>query len=108
MTVSEVYRPRFVLRTIHNGHIRLFGRIWAPHRDPCPERFNGLRAAFGCYWGPVNQQVGRGRYDKYGLMDAISLWGSEQAYRGEDDWPGPFCEDGHFKWEWWKPVGDYV
>lgn len=106
MTVSEMYRPRFVLRTIRHGHIRLFGRTWAPSREPCPERFNGLRGAFACYWGPRNGRTGRNTYDEYGLMDGIALWGSEKAYRGGDDWPGPFVEDNIFKWEWWKPVDE--
>lgn len=94
-------RPRFALRTIRNGRVRIYGKDWAPAREPCPERFEGMRAAFGLYWG----EPGWHRYDERGLMDGISLWGSEKAYRDpEADWPGPFCEDGVFKWEWWKPV----
>lgn len=100
-------RTRFAVRTIRNGRVKILGSEWEPSREPCPERFEGMRAAFGLYWGPPNWTHGNGvaqRYDERGLMNGVSLWGSETAFRGEDDWPGPFCEDGTFKWEWWRRV----
>lgn len=95
-------RPHFAVRTIRNGRVRILGHTWEPSRIPCPPRFDGLRAAFGLYWGPESWQ----NYDERGLMDGVSLWGSEKAYTStaEADWPGPFCEEGYFKWEWWHRV----
>lgn len=104
MTPNTPRRPRFAVRTIRNGKVRILGYEWEPFREPCPERFEGMRAAFGLYWGQPDWGHGTTRYDERGLMNGVSLWGSEAAFRGEDDWPGPFCEDGVFRWEWWQQV----
>ncbi len=57
-------------------------------------------AAFGLYY------IGKRWDDSF-----VALWGSEEQYRAKTDeesnalWPGPFCEDGFFKWEWWHKEG---
>lgn len=73
---------------------------YEPAGEPVRERHEGMRAAFALYWGPPDGQ----QYDERGLMYSVALWGSEAAYLNpeDDDWPGPFCEDGRFKWEWWR------
>ena len=98
-------RQHFAVRTIRNGRVRILGHEYEPSRESA-ERFNGMRAAFGLYWGPAGYDC----YDERGLLDAVSLWGSEEQYQAKTDeeserlWPGPFCEDGYFKWEWWRRV----
>lgn len=89
---------RFHVRTIlPDGTIRLDHRLWQC-RTPAAQ-FAGQRAAFGCYYQP-------GERRPY----LLSLWGSEAMYRcnnpgGADFdalWPGPFCDNGVFRWEWWE------
>lgn len=93
---------RFCIRTIRDGKVLIKGRYYAPDLDA--SRFNGIRAAFGLYW------TGQEWND-----DSVSLWGSEDYYNWSktehseaeppgDLWPGPFCENGLFKWEWWNRV----
>ena len=104
--------PHFAIRTIREGRVKILGHFYEP-RGESAERFNGQRAAFGLYWGAP----GYANYDERGLMDSCCLWGSEAMYRaaGVDDDSddseynrlydlNPFCEDGFFKWEWWKRV----
>lgn len=89
----------FVIRTIHNGCVCIFGRDYRPdeqHRR-YDGRLDGQRFAFGLYDG---------------RPDLISLWGTERAFRSDDentDWPGPACVDGYFPWVFWstdpRPVG---
>jgi ssDNA-binding Zn-finger/Zn-ribbon topoisomerase 1 len=95
----------YEIRTIRNGRVRIFGREYQPDQDAT--RFDGMRAAFGLYYGPP----GFGPYDATGLdRTTVTLWGSEAQYNAvtQEDyvalWPGPFCEDGVFKWEWWHAV----
>lgn len=38
-------QPRFVLRTIQDGTVKIFGDTYRPDLDA--SRFNGMRAAFG-------------------------------------------------------------
>lgn len=90
-------RPRFVVRVIRGcgefGRVRIGGRRY---RCRGAARFHGMKAAFGLYY------IG----DR--LEPVCCLWGSEEQFRASDQpaayeslWPGPFCEDGKFKWEWW-------
>ena len=91
-------RRRFAIRTIRpDGTVEINGRVFESAQEPVPTRLRGKRAAFGLYY------VGD-RWD-----DAhVSLWGDEESFRATDEetstrlWPGPFCEDGVFKWEWWS------
>jgi hypothetical protein len=88
---------RFAIRTIRrDGSVLIYGRTFKPMLDA--SKFAGMRAAFGLYLDHWT-----GKHDGR----AVSLWGTERAYRSKDesiDWPGPFCEDGKFKWEWWECV----
>lgn len=99
--------PRFVVRTIREGKVRILGHDYVPIGLPTLPEHEGQRAAFALYWGPPNFE----RYDARGLMASVSLWGSEAAFNYQDGpltpdlWPGPFCEDGTFKWEWWDRIG---
>ena len=100
-------RPRFALRTIHKGAMRIRGLVFVPYQGhrPYDGRLDGLRMAFGLYYGPKG-------YDTYRASDGwqtkyVALWGTERAYRGgPDDWPGPECVDGCFPWEWWNARED--
>lgn len=90
--------PRFAVRTIRNGRVKILGRWFAPRRDDCPLKSG--RFAFGFY----------GR--DYG---SVSVWGTEEMRRrinatGEefDRLWRDFCKlatkDGYFLWEWWDAV----
>lgn len=86
--------PRFVLRTIKDGAVKIFGSTYRPDLDA--SRFDGMRAAFGLYY------TGGERDRKF-----VALWGSEEAYKDPENeayWPGPFCDEGVFRWEWWHVV----
>jgi hypothetical protein len=72
--------------------VRIFGHTYRPRLDAT--RFAGMRAAFGLYGVDY---------------PSVSLWGSEKMYRAKDaetDWPGPFCEGGYFRWDWWHREGE--
>lgn len=82
---------RFVLRTIHDGHVRINGKTYAPNDQHLAYdgRLDGMRFAFGLYDG----------------FPFVSLWGTERTYNSDDpdaDWPGPQCVDGGFPWLWWR------
>ena len=89
-------RPRYVLRTVHEGRVRIKGAIFEIRpcnatSMPYDGRLDGLRMAFGLYWN------GPEWHDKY-----VDIWGTEKAYRDQSDrgvdWPGPHCVDGSFPW----------
>ena len=93
------HRPRFALRTIRNGRVKLFGREYAPSERHMKYdgRLDGLRFAFGLYYVGMEREL------------HASLWGTERAFKAADedtDWPGPHCVDGSFPWDWWYPVGN--
>lgn len=99
--------PRMVLRKIRSGRVKILGHYYEPSREPVRDRHEGLRAAFGLYWGPPEIS----NYDERGLMSGVCLWGSEEMYRATDDddfgqaWDeNPWVEDSRFKWEWWHRV----
>lgn len=86
------YERRSYFRTPRGGVVRILGVTYKPGREPLPERLWNTRALFHV-----------SRSDRI----HVSLWGSEAQARTTDEekmeWPGPFCEDGTFKWEWWVP-----
>jgi hypothetical protein len=92
---ESVYTPskrRFVLRTIKDGRVRIFGKTYAPVERTVPYdgRLDGQRWAFGLY----PEYVG-----------SVYLWGSERAYREgpEVDWETrPDVVNGVFVWAWWR------
>lgn len=90
--IDGVKRPRFVLRTIVNGSVRIYGRDYRPdaHRTAYDGRLDGQRFAFGLY---------------HNRPDLICLWGTQAAYETVAegvDWPGPECVDGKFPWTFWS------
>lgn len=99
-------RPRFAVRTIKHGSVRIRGMVFRPderHRA-YDGRLDGQRWLFGLYWGPRNYD----RYDAEGFASFVYLWGTEAAARATTEeemareWPGPNCIDGTFNWEWWN------
>jgi hypothetical protein len=102
-----VSRPRFALRTIRGGRVRINGVTFAPneHHRPYDGRLDNLRMVFGLYYGPPGYQAYR-ESDGWNVS-FVCLWGTEAAYRSPDDdtdWPGPHCIDNVFQWEWWEAV----
>lgn len=97
-------RPRFALRTIRDGAVRIRGVVFRPD-EAYDGRFDGQRWLFGLYWGPPNHSY----YGPDGFCrDFVSLWGTEAMAKAKSDaeyealWPGPNCIDGTFRWEWWS------
>lgn len=92
-------KRNFVMRTIRkDGSVRIMGDTYRPSNDIT--KFAGVRAAFGLYYNGTER-----------MKSFVFLWGTEEEFKydGEDlskVWPGPFCEDGTFKWEWWYRVGE--
>ena len=96
-----IWPPHFLLREIKDGRVKILGDFYAP-REPLLPEHEGMRAAFALYWMNLSPGETYPGYDERGLMTTVSLWGSEKAYLDpEADWPGPFCQGGVFRWEWW-------
>lgn len=91
-----------MIRTVRDGRVSIKGLWFRPdeHHTAYDGRLDGLRCAFGLYWGPPG-------YQGYRSSDGwqtqfVSLWGTEQAYRSIGECVmGPECVDGWFPWEWW-------
>jgi len=104
--------PRFVIRKVHNGHIKFDHQLWIP--DEPTDRLNGMRFAFGVYVeGSYSHPIKR--------LDMLGLWGSEKTYEnctyteyGDDDYKlyskladqddKLLAPDGYFRQYWWHPV----
>jgi hypothetical protein len=94
---------RFVIRTIRNGSVRIFGLTFRPkgqHRK-YDGRLDGLRFAFGLYHEPTADGW---RWKR----EYVECWGTEEAYRCHDEaeskrlWETrPDCVDGYFSWMGW-------
>ena len=84
----------FVIRTIRNGKVRIFGHDFTPDAPHIPYdgRLDGLRYAFGLY------RLGDG-YEHF-----VHCWGTEAAYRSDSDLApaGPEVVDGALAWEFWS------
>ena len=103
-------RRLFVIRTIKNGSVKIFGKIFKPDAKHMEYdgRLDGMRYVFGLYW------VGDHWNDGF-----VFQWGTEQMYRAshqpdfEDDdseysrcWKAaPEVVDSHFPWAWWYSDG---
>ena len=63
-------KRRFVIRTIKNGQVKIYGRVFKPSEQwlEYDGRLDGQRWAFGLYWNG----------DK--MLDFVELWGTEEAY----------------------------
>lgn len=84
MTKTEVKtrrKPRtFVLRTIRNGCVKIRGKIYKPEHDA--NIYNGLRGAFGLYFGPPDYET----YDYQGVeTEFVILWGGEKNYKARNE-----------------------
>lgn len=63
-------KRRFVIRTIKDGQVKIFGRIFKPSTRwlQYDGRLDGTRWAFGLYWNGDIQ------------LPFVGLWGTEEAY----------------------------
>lgn len=89
---GRVYARRSYFRTPRGGRVTINGATYKPGREPLPKRLWGVRALFHVI---VCDRI------------HVSLWGSEAMAKATTEeameWPGPFCDEGTFKWEWWVP-----
>lgn len=83
-------KRRFVIRTIRNGSVKIFGKTFVPDEKwmKYGGRLDGLRFAFGLY------------YDVDGRKDLVNLWGTKAEYNGL---PAvyPHVVDGALPWLFW-------
>ena len=105
---ERLRKPRFALRTVKHGRVKINDLTFVPqeHHRKYDGRLDGLRMAFGLYYGPKG-------YDSHRESDGwntrfVCLWGTEECYWSTDPdggpWPGPDCVDNHFPWQWWDAV----
>lgn len=88
--------PRFVIRTIKKGRIKIFGKFYYPDNRymEYDGRLDNMRYAFGIYE----------KYTPDGIIpdDCVSMWGSEKAFRGlESPNEGKDVINGYFPWMLW-------
>lgn len=85
----------FVLRTIKDGMVCIYGKRYAPKGEYHGE-LDGQRWAFvryGASWKPG------------GCEPFVSLWGTENEFRnGPTEYRAPNVIDGEVKWLWWYEV----
>lgn len=87
--------PRFVIRKIRNGRVKIFGRWYyaSDQYEKYDGRLDGLRYAFGLY-------------ERDGvLQDFVYLWGGERQFHTIEDLKEPvpeMLEDGGLPWCWWN------
>ncbi|HUW15287.1 MAG TPA: hypothetical protein VM537_36575 [Anaerolineae bacterium] len=88
----------FVIRTIRNGKVRIFGHDFTPDAPHIPYdgRLDGLRYAFGLYEYCGDRHSGYHHF--------AHCWGTEAAYRSDSDLApaGPEVVDGALAWEFWS------
>ena len=97
-------KHNFVTRTITNGEVKIYGRIFVPSNKwlEYDGQLDGLRMAFGLYW------KGKEWDDSF-----VCLWGTEKDFgtkieTGEQykEWinsakNSPDIVDGELPWTWW-------
>lgn len=72
--------PRFAIRTVRNGRVKIFGNIYkCPDEPDSGGRFEGNRYAFGLYW-----QYPYDDADTPELLDHVHHWGREAYYKNHD------------------------
>ena len=91
-------KRNFAVRTIRDGAVKINGKVFWPSERwlKYDGRLDGMRYAFGLYWGPGGQ-----------FQDFVFLWGREEMSRRPDDIEleyGPELVDGYFPWAWWNAV----
>ena len=73
--------PRFVIRTVKNGRVKILGNIYKCPDDPDSNgRFEGRRYAFGLYLTIVSDEGGY----MYQLDNHVEQWGTEDYYKSGD------------------------
>jgi hypothetical protein len=88
--------PRFVIRTIKDGRVKVFGRTYRADTTYMfyDGRLENIRYVFGIYKKYVEGKVEPD--------NIIVLWGSEKAYRGlEEPNAGPDVVNGVMPWALW-------
>ena len=98
--------PRFILRTVRNGHIKFDNQRWIA--DEPASRLDGKRFAFSVYVeGYYSHPVKR--------LDLLYLWGSEASFKAsqredEDAFNAEYekekpllAPDGFLRQSWWHP-----
>lgn len=89
--------PRFAIRTIRNGRVKINHRWFSPRDQGLKydSRLDGMRYEFGLYWTGD-------RMESY-----ISLWGTEEIHRTHNfDLEQPEVVDGTLPWMWWDEIDD--
>jgi len=92
-------KKRFVIRTIRNGKVKIFG-YWFKPREEYNGELDGQRWAFGIYRSG-NLMLG-----------IVYLWGTEELYNSIDDLDQytalykslPNLKNGFFHWSWWDVI----
>ncbi len=93
-------KPRFAIRTIRNGRVKIFHRWFEPSEQwrEYDGRLEGLRYAFGLY------------YSDDVMEPYVYLWGSEEQYHDPEifeEFNGPeVTKDGGLPWIFWDEVED--
>ena len=84
----------FAIRTVKKGQVKINGDYYKPRDSYIKGELDGKRYAFGLYWRGT-------KYENF-----VSLWGSEQAFKTGDDWPGDNCIENTFYWIWWDKINE--
>jgi len=95
------HRKNFVIRTIRDGKVKVFGHWFKPKEEYSGE-LDGQRWAFGIYYtGDI-------------MMDTLYLWGTEDLHRALNDNKDEFSRlynlqpnvtsDGIIHWTWWEVI----
>ncbi len=83
-------RPKFVLRKVRNGRVKILGNWYSPvvshPNSPYPRKeyngeLDGMWFAFGLYWTPTTgfENV------KWYCEDFVGLWGTKEMYEAETE-----------------------
>lgn len=101
--MSASRRPRFALRKVRDGRVRISGRDFAPSDQwkPYDGRLDGQVMAFGLYYTDAGFDV-----------KGVCLWGTEAMYRCGPDADefhrlyeaNPSFVDGGYPWMFWPLV----
>lgn len=90
------HKPRFVIRTVRNGEVKVLGWYFTP-REPYTGELDGKRMAFGIY------------YTGDTMMDTLFLWGTEAMYSASstEEYKEAYKNQpnidisGTIHWQWW-------
>ena len=97
---ERTYKKRFVIRTIRDGKVKVFG-YWFKPREEYHGELDGQRWAFGVY------------YTGNLMLDTLALWGTEDLYyaiNDDDEFSRLYnsqpnvSSDGTIHWSWWEVI----